>query len=187
MQVHETELPGVLLVETPVFPDQRGRFRELWREDAYAAAAIGPGFVQDNVSVSTAGVLRGLHFQHPHGQGKLVSAVRGTIFDVAVDVRRGSPTFGAWTGRELSGENGLQLWIPPGFAHGFSVLDREAVVVYRCTRVYRREYDRTVLWSDPDLGIRWPLSEPVLSDKDAAAPRLAELPSEALPDYAAAL
>jgi dTDP-4-dehydrorhamnose 3,5-epimerase len=186
MRVADTELPGVLLVETRVLGDGRGKFRETWRREAYAAAGIGPDFVQDNASVSAAGVVRGLHYQHPHGQGKLVTVLRGAVWDVAVDVRRGSPSFGRWTAHELSDENGHQLWIPAGFAHGFAALSDDAVVSYRCTEEYHRDGDRAVLWSDPALGIPWPVAAPVLSEKDARAPCLAEVPPAALPAYAPA-
>lgn len=183
MKAVPTGLPGVLLVETRVFGDARGWVRETWREAEYAAAGIAGPFVQDNASWSAAGVVRGLHFQHPHGQGKLVSVLYGEVWDVAVDVRAGSPTFGRWTAAALSDRNGRQLWIPAGFAHGFAVLSDGAVVQYRCTAAYHPPGERIVRWDDPALGIGWPVRDPLLSARDASAPRLAELPAEALPPF----
>jgi dTDP-4-dehydrorhamnose 3,5-epimerase len=184
MNVQDTGLPGVLLVQPPVFHDGRGYFRETWRAERYAAAGIPDRFVQDNVSLSARGVLRGLHFQEPGGQGKLVSVLRGEVWDVAVDVRAGSPTFGRWTGYTLSAENGWQLWIPAGFAHGFVVTSDEAIFAYKCTDVYRPETEATVLWNDPDLAIEWPVDGPLISGKDAAGARLRDLAPERLPRFA---
>ncbi|MGH7702436.1 MAG: dTDP-4-dehydrorhamnose 3,5-epimerase, partial [Gemmatimonadales bacterium] len=147
MKVTETDIPGVLLVEPVVVGDARGSFFESWRANRYADAGIGSRFVQDNVSFSRRGTLRGLHFQNPHGQGKLVWVPSGEVYDVAVDVRRGSPTFGRWTAARLSGENHLQVWIPPGFAHGFQVLSESALFIYKSTDYYHQESDRSVLWS----------------------------------------
>lgn len=172
MKVAPTPLPGVLLVEARVFGDERGAFWESWRADRYAAAGIPGPFVQDNVSVSARGVLRGLHFQEPRPQGKLVAALAGVVWDVAVDVRPESPHFRRWFGVELRGGDGRQLWIPPGFAHGFCVLSEHAVFAYKCTEVYVPEADGGVRWDDPDLGIEWPLERPILSAKDAALPTL---------------
>jgi dTDP-4-dehydrorhamnose 3,5-epimerase len=185
VNIEALRLGGVRLVKPRIFRDQRGRFAETWRASSYADAGIGP-FVQDNASVSARHVLRGLHFQHPRGQGKLVGTLRGRIFDVAVDVRMGSPTFGAWVGAELSEENGHQLYIPVGFAHGFLTLTDEAVVSYKCTEYYAPETERSLRWDDPDIGIAWPGDEvaPLLAPKDAAAPRLAEIAREALPRFA---
>jgi dTDP-4-dehydrorhamnose 3,5-epimerase len=180
---HETALAGVRLLTPRVFRDARGVFRETWRQDAYAAAGVGPTFVQDNASTSAAGVVRGLHFQHPRGQGKLVSVLRGRVWDVAVDVRRGSPTFGRWTGHELSDDNGHQLWVPAGFAHGFAALTDEAVVSYRCTAYYDPGADLAVRWDDPALSIPWPVKAPQVSTKDRGAPLLAEIPPEHLPHF----
>jgi dTDP-4-dehydrorhamnose 3,5-epimerase len=180
-----TPLEGVLLLETAVHHDERGWMRELWREREYAGALGGAAFVQDNASSSTAGVLRGLHFQHPGGQGKLVSVLEGEVWDVAVDVRAGSGTFGRWTAATLSAGGGQQLWIPEGFAHGFVTLSERAVVQYRCTAPYRPEWQRTVRWDDPALGIRWPLARPLLSRRDLEAPLLADLPAAALPRVSA--
>lgn len=183
MRVTETALAGVLLVEPRVFRDARGHFLETWSQGRYAEAGIAGPFVQDNVSVSRRGVVRGLHYQHPHAQGKLVSVLRGEAFDVAVDIRAGSPTFGKWVGARLSGEDGRQLWIPPGFAHGFAALSEETVFSYRCTELYHPEAEGTVLWSDPALAIPWPVSEPLLAEKDRAALPLSEIAPERLPRW----
>jgi dTDP-4-dehydrorhamnose 3,5-epimerase len=172
MKVLETDLPGVLLIEPDVYPDERGRFREAWREGRYAEYGIGGPFTQDNLSVSRKGVLRGLHIQAPAGQGKLVFAVAGAIFDVAVDVRRHSPHYGQWVGETLTADNHRQLWVPEGFLHGFCVLSEEATVFYKCTRPYIAEQQHSVRWDDPDIGIRWPLEDPILSEKDRMAPVL---------------
>jgi dTDP-4-dehydrorhamnose 3,5-epimerase len=187
MKVEETALPGVLLLRPPVFRDGRGFFRETWRADRYAAAGIAGPFVQDNVSLSTRGVLRGLHFQEPGAQGKLVSVLRGEVWDVAVDVRAGSPTFGRWVGYTLSAENGCQLWVPEGFAHGFVVTSDEALFAYKCTGLYLPDAERIVLWNDEDLAIAWPAAgEPRVSPRDAAGVRLRDLAPEHLPRYARA-
>lgn len=183
MTVTETALPGVLLLEPRVFRDERGWFLETWRDARYAEAGVAPRFVQDNVSVSRRGVIRGLHYQEPGAQGKLVSVLRGRVLDVAVDVRAGSPTFGRWVGYELSDENGHQLWIPEGFAHGFSVLSGEAVFAYKCTAPYVPAGERTVRWDDPDLAIDWRVADPVVSDKDREGRFLRDLPAEHLPRY----
>lgn len=183
MRIVPTALPGVMVLEPRVFRDERGSFRETWHTDSYAAVTPLP-FVQDNVSVSRRGVVRGLHLQQPHAQGKLVGVLAGAGFDVAVDVRRGSPTFGCWVAEELSEENGRQLWIPPGFAHGFQSLADGTILSYKCTDMYHPECERTVLWSDPALGIRWPVSGAVVAPKDATAPALAGIPAEHLPTFA---
>jgi dTDP-4-dehydrorhamnose 3,5-epimerase len=182
MNVTPTRLPEVLVVEPRVFRDARGAFFETWSAERYAAAGIGGRFVQDNISRSSRGVLRGLHLQFPHAQGKLVSCIEGEVFDVAVDVRRASPRFGQWVGVTLSRDNGLQLWIPPGFAHGFCVVSEEATFHYKCTDAYHPECEATVRWNDPAIGIEWPVSSPVLNDKDAGAPALAEISPDRLPD-----
>jgi dTDP-4-dehydrorhamnose 3,5-epimerase len=168
-------LPEVLLLEPRVLRDARGSFQELYHADRYAGLGLRTPFVQDNVSRSARGVLRGLHLQHPHGQGKLVTVLEGAVFDVAVDVRRGSPTFGRWTGYTLTADGAHQLWIPPGFAHGFLVLEERSLVWYKCTAVYSAADELTVRWDDADVGVRWPDAAPILSAKDAAAPGLAEL------------
>ncbi len=179
MNVIETELPGVLILEPKVRSDERGAFVELYHAERYARAGISAHFVQDNHSVSGKDVLRGLHFQEPRAQGKLVQALRGAIYDVAVDVRRGSPHFGRWVGVELTehSERGArQMWIPAGFAHGFCALTDGAEVLYKCTDFYSPESERCISWNDPEIGIRWPVAAPRLSAKDAAAPRLADAP-----------
>ena len=181
MRVTATDLPGVLLVEPKVFGDARGLFFESFHAERYASFGIPGPFVQDNISRSARGVLRGLHFQEPFPQGKLVQVLRGAVWDVAVDVRRGSPHFGAWVGLELSEDNRRQLWIPPGFAHGFCVSSDFADFFYKCTSLYAPDAERTIRWDDPGLNIRWPLETPTLSPKDAAAPLLAECFS--LPSY----
>jgi len=183
VKVSETSLPGVLLIEPKVFGDDRGYFFESFRLDRYHASGVPYAFVQDNVSRSRRGVLRGLHLQEPKGQGKLVSVALGEVFDVAVDVRVGSPNFGRWTGAYLSEKSKNQLWIPPGFAHGFVVTSEEAIFTYKCTEYYRPEAELTVRWNDPAIGIEWPVSHPSLSAKDLAAPMLAELKA-VLPRFA---
>jgi dTDP-4-dehydrorhamnose 3,5-epimerase len=178
----ETKLPGVILVELDVFEDPRGYFFEMYHADKHAAGRILGPFVQDNFSHSVKGTLRGLHYQLQHAQGKLVMALEGRIFDVAVDIRKGSPTFKQWVGVELSGENKRQLYIPPGFAHGFCVLSGTADVLYKCTDTYSPKDERGIIWNDPTLGIQWPSTEPLLSKKDGAYERLADMTSE-LPAY----
>lgn len=167
MLVEKTELPGVLLISPDVFGDSRGFFMETYREPRYAEHGIDVRFVQDNYSRSRQGTLRGLHYQIQHPQGKLVQVVRGEIFDVAVDLRRQSPTFGKWIGARLSEDNRRQLYIPPGFAHGFCVLSEIADFFYKCTDTYYPEHDRTLLWNCGEVGIDWPLTtDPILSEKD---------------------
>jgi dTDP-4-dehydrorhamnose 3,5-epimerase len=183
VKVQKTALPGVLVVEPAVFGDRRGFFMETWSSAPYAEIGIGLPFVQDNVSRSPEGVVRGLHLQCPHEQGKLVQVLEGVVFDVAVDVRVGSPNFGQWVGVELSADNKRQFWVPPGFAHGFCVTSEHALFSYKCTDIYSPENEVGVAWNDPDLGIEWPISDPVLSDKDAAAPTLAELDHDRLPFF----
>lgn len=169
----------MILIELKTFSDDRGYFMETYHADRFAENGITLPFLQDNHSRSKSGVLRGLHYQEPDAQGKLVRCTRGAVWDVAVDIRRSSPQFGKWFGAELSEENRKMLWIPPGFAHGFCVLREESDLVYKCTTVYRPEHDRGVAWNDPEIGIEWPLTDPKLSPKDAAAPRLrdAQLPA----------
>jgi dTDP-4-dehydrorhamnose 3,5-epimerase len=183
MEVHETRLPGVLLVEPRIFGDARGFFYESFNQARYRDVGIDLPFVQDNFSHSRKGILRGLHLQQPHPQGKLVSVLAGRVFDVAVDVRVGSPHFGQWVGETLDGESKRQLFVPPGFAHGFCVLSDEALFHYKCTDLYHPEAELSVAWNDPDIGIDWPQPAPTLSDKDAAAPRLADIPRERLPTF----
>ncbi|MCP3064536.1 dTDP-4-dehydrorhamnose 3,5-epimerase [Myxococcus sp. K38C18041901] len=172
MKVLPQEIPELLLLEPKVFGDDRGFFMELFHAKRYADAGIPGPFVQDNYSRSGKGTLRGLHFQEPQGQGKLVQVLAGAVYDVAVDVRRGSPTFGRWVGVELSAENRRQLWIPPGFAHGFCVTSTTADFHYKCTTQYAPEVERCIAWDDPDLAIPWPVTEPLMSPKDLRAPRL---------------
>jgi dTDP-4-dehydrorhamnose 3,5-epimerase len=178
----ETEVPGVLIIEPDVHRDTRGFFLESYHLHKYAEHGIPGPFVQDNHSHSLHGTLRGLHAQRTRVQGKLVRAVEGEMFDVAVDVRRGSPTFGRWVGAVLSGDNFRQLYIPPGFVHGFCVLSNRVHVEYKCTDFYDPEDEIAVAWNDPEIGIRWPIESPLVSPKDAAAPRLREM-TERLPVY----
>lgn len=171
------EIPDVLLIEHPCFSDERGFFCESFREDVFRDHGIPP-FVQDNHSRSARGVLRGLHFQvPPAGLGKLVRCVRGRIFDVGVDLRERSPTYKRWLGRELSEDDNLLLWIPEGFAHGFCALSDVADIFYRQTNYYSPEHERSMAWNDPDIGVQWPITDPILSHKDAHAPLLRELDS----------
>lgn len=181
LNVIQTPLPGVLIIEPKIFADERGFFLETYHASRFREAGLKDEFVQDNHSRSRRGVLRGLHYQEPDGQGKLVRCSRGTVWDVAVDIRQGSPTFGQWTGVELSDENQKILWVPEGFAHGFCALTDEADLLYKCTRVYVAAHDRCILWNDPQIGIEWPVSNPLLSPKDAAAPPLKE--ANPLPRY----
>lgn len=182
MKVHETPLAGVRLIEPAVHRDDRGFFLEVFHAGKFSAQGLELRFVQDNHSLSRQGTLRGLHTQTAEPQGKLVRCTEGEIFDVAVDIRRGSPSFGRWYGVRLSGDNFRQLWIPPDFAHGFCVLSERAQVEYKCTTLYRPEADLSIAWDDPDIGIDWPVEVPLLSPKDARAPRLAEL-GERLPVF----
>lgn len=181
MKVIETDLPGCRVVEPRVFGDARGWFTETWHRERYAAAGIGPDFVQANLSRSAQGVLRGLHYQWPNPQGKLVSVLEGEVYDVAVDIRPGSPHFGRWAAVVLSAENRRQFWIPPGFAHGFVTLSPSALFAYQCTTAYDAQADAGIAWDDPAIGIDWPVAKPALSAKDAAAPRLADVPPASLP------
>jgi dTDP-4-dehydrorhamnose 3,5-epimerase len=174
MKFVETPLAGVIRIEPTVHRDDRGHFFEVFHAGKFAAAGIDATFVQDNQSSSGHGVLRGLHLQTIRPQGKLVRCLSGAVFDVAVDVRRGSPQFGRWYGVELSGENGCSLWVPPGFAHGFVVTSERAEVEYKCTDLYHPQGELSVRWDDPEIGIEWPVATPRLSAKDAAAPTLAE-------------
>lgn len=180
METHTTDLPGVLLIEPRVFGDPRGYFFEAYNATRYAAAGVAVTFVQDNLSSSTRGVLRGLHFQNPHPQGKLVQVLAGEVFDVALDIRRGSPTFGRWYGAILSAENHRQLYLPPGLAHGFCVMSEVALFNYKCSDLYAPGAEAGVAWDDPDLGIDWPVVAPTLSDKDRAYPRLRDLDTSRL-------
>jgi len=182
MKVIETALPGVLVIEPQVFGDARGFFYESYNEARFCDAGIDARFVQSNVSRSAKGVLRGLHYQWPHPQGKFVSVLEGEVFDVAVDIRRGSPHFGQWFGAMLTAENKRHMWIPEGFAHGFCVVSDYATFSYQCTALYDAKADAGVLWNDPAIGIDWPIAEPQLSDKDLKAPLLKDVPEHRLPE-----
>jgi len=184
MNITKTKLPGVLILEPKVFGDQRGFFQETFNAQRYQEAGIQETFVQDNHSRSRRGVLRGLHYQMQQTQGKLVSVVRGEVYDVAVDVRKGSETFGQWFGAILNDENHRQLYVPPGFAHGFCVLSDEVDFVYKCTDYYHPQSEKSILWNDPELGVEWPLAidEITLSAKDAAALPLSQMPDSDLPE-----
>lgn len=180
-------LPGPVFVERDVFEDARGHFAECYHEARYASLGIEARFVQVNVSRSRRGVLRGLHFQHPDAQGKLVSVTRGRAFDVAVDIRVGSPTFGEWVGAYLTAAGGEQLYVPPDFAHGFIALGDPVDLLYQCTALYQPKHQHTLSWSDPRLGIEWPLSDPILSEKDARGLTLGQLERRGLlPEYRSA-
>jgi dTDP-4-dehydrorhamnose 3,5-epimerase len=181
LNVIETLLPGVLVLEPKVLSDERGFFMETYHAARFRQLGIDADFVQDNHSRSMRGVLRGLHYQEPNAQGKLIRCTRGALYDVAVDIRVGSPHFGKWVGADLTEENKLMLWVPAGFAHGFCALTDRSDLVYKCTAFYDAESDRSIFWNDPDLGIRWPIVKPLLSPKDAAAPRLKE--AKVLPQF----
>lgn len=180
MKVTTCELENLLIIEPDVHGDNRGFFVESWNERHYREAGIDARFVQDNFSLSRRGTLRGLHFQNPQPQGKLVSVWQGEVFDVAVDIRRGSPTFGRWHGVTLTAGNMWQYYIPPGFAHGFAVISETALFHYKCTKPYAPQNELGFRWDDPDVGIRWPVAAPTLSKRDACAPLLRELPGERL-------
>ena len=180
MNVATTELPGVLLIDIDKYTDSRGSFLETWNRKRYGECGLPSDFVQDNVSYSKRGVLRGLHFQNPHPQGKLVQVLEGEVFDVAVDIRVGSPSFGKWYGVVLSSDKNAQLYIPEGFAHGFLALSELAVFSYKCTEFYNKSCERSIRWDDPDIAIKWPLNDLVLSDKDRAGYLLKDIPQEFL-------
>lgn len=186
MQRIATALPDVALVEPQVFGDSRGYFMETYNAREFERLGLGSRFVQDNQSGSQQGVLRGLHYQRGRPQAKLVRVVRGTVFDVAVDLRRGSPTFGRWAGEILSEQNRRMLYVPEGFAHGFYVLSEQAEFAYKCSEYYAPEEERGLIWNDPTLAIAWPIpadTVPILSGKDSRYPRLQEMPVEDLPVY----
>lgn len=172
-QFHRLEIPELILVEARQFEDERGFFMETYQRSQFSANGIAEAFVQDNLSYSVRGVLRGLHYQkRPKAQGKLVQVLLGQVFDVAVDIRKRSPTYGKWIGTVLSADSGRILYVPPGFAHGFCVLSKEAAVGYEVTEEYAPDLDRGIRWNDPDIGIQWPIADPVLSPKDARLPFL---------------
>ena len=175
MKVEKTQLPGVVILHPNVFADDRGFFMETYNQVFFGDQGLPDQFVQDNHSRSSKGVLRGLHYQYPQWQGKLVRVINGEIFDVAVDIRRDSPDFGKWVGVYLSETNHQQLYVPPGYAHGFCVVSDVADVVYKCTTVYKPQDDAAIRWNDPEIGIEWPIENPLVSDKDRQAPLLSEI------------
>jgi dTDP-4-dehydrorhamnose 3,5-epimerase len=181
VKISETGLPGCLVIEPKVFGDERGFFYESFNLDRLAEHGLAPRFVQGNISSSQRGVLRGLHYQWPKPQGKYVTVLQGEVWDVAADIRPGSPTFGQWTAVVLNGDNHRHFWIPPGFAHGFVVLSETALFSYLCTETYDPAADAAVRWDDPTLAIDWPVASPSLSAKDAAAPLLSQIAPERLP------
>ena len=183
MKVVETSLPGCMVIEPAVFGDERGFFFETWNAERFGEHGLPTKFVQSNVSSSSRGVLRGLHYQWPNPQGKLVSVLEGEVYDVAVDIRRGSPHFGRWMAVVLSAENKKQLWIPEGFAHGFAVLSERAVFSYLCTSVYDKAADAAIRWDDASIAVDWPISHPLLSRKDLIAPFMEEVAPARLPVY----
>ena len=183
MNLVRTELEGVVIIELDVYGDDRGFFMESWNSQRYKELGLHAEFLQDNISYSQRNVLRGLHFQNPSAQGKLVTVLKGEIYDVAVDIRVGSPTFGKWTGVVLSTENKRQLYVPEGFAHGFLVLSEDALVNYKCTDLYNKEAEQGICWNDNEIGIDWPVKEPILSAKDADAPTLREIAEHRLFRY----
>jgi dTDP-4-dehydrorhamnose 3,5-epimerase len=181
MKIIDTELAGVRIIEPDVFPDDRGFFLETYHKERYNAFGIRTDFVQDNLSYSIKGTLRGIHFQHPHAQAKLVYVIAGEIFDVAVDVRKDSSTFGKWEGIILSGENHRQMYIPQGFGHGFCVLSDTVYFSYKCSDFYTPEDEGGILWSDPEIAIQWPVMNPIISEKDKKLPLLKEINPASLP------
>ena len=183
MKIIKTPLPGCLVIEPAVHGDARGFFYESFHAEKFAQLGLDLKFVQANVSRSAQGVLRGLHYQWPHPQGKLVSVLEGEVYDVAVDIRVGSPTFGQWAAAVLSADNKRHFWVPEGFAHGFAVLSEQATFVYQCTALYDRDADAGIRWNDAQIGVDWPIAQPQLSDKDTRTPFLADVPREKLPTY----
>ena len=181
MNVTKTPLPGVVIVEPRVFTDDRGFFLETYNSARFRDAGLPEHFVQDNHSRSKRGVLRGLHYQEPNAQGKLVRCTRGAIFDVAVDIRTGSPTFGKWFGVELTGDSQRMLWVPEGYAHGFCALLDGTDVLYKCTSLYDPKSEHSIVWNDPGIGIEWPISDPIVSGKDGEAPTLSN--ARVLPSF----
>lgn len=182
MKITETSLPGVKLIEPQIFADDRGYFMETWKRGSYTEQGIDVNFSQTNLSQSTLGVLRGLHFQWPQPQAKLVQVLQGRVFDVAVDIRRGSPNYLKWVGIELSEGNHHQLYIPEGFAHGFISLSETALLAYACSREYLQTADAAISWNDPEIAIEWPLEPTSLSAKDATAVNIADIPASKLPE-----
>lgn len=183
MEATQTKIPDVLIIEPDVYKDQRGFFMETYNEKRYHELGIDVRFVQDNLSFSIQNTLRGLHYQYPNAQAKLVSVIHGEVFDVVVDIRQGSPTFGKWTGARLSGDNKRQLFAPVGFAHGYCVLSETAIFQYKCSNFYSPKDEKGILWNDPDLNITWLVTSPLLSDKDKENPSLSNVTQESLPAY----
>jgi dTDP-4-dehydrorhamnose 3,5-epimerase len=183
MNVVEEKIKGLLVIEPEVYGDERGFFLETYNRERYQALGIDEVFVQDNLSFSKKGILRGLHYQKPMEQGKLVQVLQGAVYDVAVDIRSGSPTFGLWQGVELSADNKKQFYVPPGFAHGFVVISETALFSYKCTDFYNPSGELSIAWDDPDVNIDWPVSAPELSAKDKAGVHLCDVPAEQLPVY----
>lgn len=181
MKLTPTTLAEVLLIEPDVYGDERGFFYESWQKKRYAEMGLAADFVQDNVSFSQKNILRGMHIQNPYAQGKLVYVLQGEVFDVAVDIRKGSADFGRWVGVYLSAENHHQLYIPPGFAHGFCVTSETALFAYKCTELYHPETELSIAWDDPDINIEWPVTQPDLSKKDRDAWLLKDIPQSKLP------
>jgi len=179
MNVSTCDIPGLAIIEPKVFGDSRGYFFESWNEQRYDSL-VRARFVQDNISFSRRGILRGLHFQNPNGQGKLIQVLQGEVYDVAVDLRRSSPTFRRWHGLVLSSENKQQFYIPPGFAHGFAVTSDTALFQYKCTELYSQKDEMALKWDDPDLGIPWPVENPTISERDAKGLRLRDIPENRL-------
>jgi len=183
MKVIETKLPEVMIIEPSVFSDARGFFLEIWNQKRYTENNLSACFVQDNLSFSARGTLRGLHFQYPNSQAKLVFVLQGEVFDVVVDIRSGSPSFGQWIGITLSADNKRQLYIPEGFAHGFCVTSETALFAYKCTDFYNSQTEGGIAWNDPDINIDWPEGKHILSDKDKNYPKLKEIFPVRLPQY----
>lgn len=180
MRIDRLKLDGALVIEPDVYPDKRGFFKETYQRDRYAECGMGETFVQDNLSYSIKNTLRGLHFQNPNPQAKLVQVIQGEVLDFIVDIRRGSPTFGQWLSVRLSADNHRQLFAPAGFAHGYYVMSSHAVFTYKCSDYYVPENERGILWSDPEIGIELPATDPILSEKDMSYPRLKDIPEEHL-------
>jgi len=183
MKAEKTAFQTAWIIKPEAFHDQRGYFMETYHKDKYKQLGLKTHFVQDNLSYSVRGTLRGLHYQHPRGQAKLVQVIKGEIFDVILDIRRGSPTFGQWMGASLSDENKRQFYVPEGFAHGFCVLSDTALVHYKCSDFYAQESEGGILWRDPGMGIEWPIPDPLLSEKDRSFPCLRDVPISRLPVY----
>jgi len=179
MKISTCDIPGLVIIDPKVFGDARGYFFESWNEQRYDLI-VQARFVQDNISFSRKGIVRGLHFQNPNGQGKLIQVFQGEVFDVAVDLRRSSPTFRKWHGILLSAENKKQFYIPPGFAHGFAVTSDTALFHYKCTEFYSQKDEMALKWDDPDLGIAWPIQKPAISERDAKGLRLRDIPEDRL-------